>query len=83
MDKNLMEPLHKNVFFKLFFAVNFHSTIDPLYLKFFLATLDYLKKEFQNFYDFPYFLNLILGCYLSQKSFLKVKLWLSLSAFSV
>ena len=31
------------------------------------------QKTFQNFYDIPYFLNLILECYLSQNYFLKVK----------
>ena len=40
-----VEPLYKIIFPKLFLVFSFNSTTNPLALKFFLATLEYLKKN--------------------------------------
>ena len=57
--------LEKNYPYKvlndLIIVASFHSTIDPLDLKFLSITL----KNFQNLYDFPHFLNLNLEFRLS------------------
>ena len=70
-----MEPIHERLFSKLVICCQFQLSYLTLQEK--KNCFDYFeisKKKFQKFYDVIYSLNLILECYLSKKTFLKVKL---------